>query len=118
MVKRKDQKYNGQKKRPKIQWSKEKTKKTMVKRKDQKDNGQKKRPKIQWSKEKTKNTMVKRKDQKYNGRQTTKHRATRHPLVKSIEGLAIPDSRVTLAMLLLTTRTPSDMEIELGHQYT
>jgi hypothetical protein len=35
----------------KKQRSKEKTKKTMVKRKDQKYNGQKKRPKIQWSKE-------------------------------------------------------------------
>ena len=60
--------------------------------------------------------MVKRKDQKNKGRQTTKDRATRNPLVKSgsIEGLAIPDSRVTLAMLLLTTRTSSDMEIELG----
>ena len=32
MVKRKDQKYNGQKKRLKRQWSKDKTKKTMVKR--------------------------------------------------------------------------------------
>ena len=46
MVKRKDQKDNGQKIRPKRQWSKEKTKNTMVKRKDQKYNGQKKRPKI------------------------------------------------------------------------
>jgi hypothetical protein len=30
------------------------------------NNGQKKRPKKQWSKDKSKKTMVKRKDQKYN----------------------------------------------------